>query len=173
MNALNQAEVQEFFAKVGITAADPHLNIGRQLTYRTSPRRIIVIHFGPADSLDYIARVVSTVLSSQDSWLLIPRYGPTSKLALSTAFPKAEALSFDVADRGQLCNYLCTRDMNIGSVSSDLYVVSGDGNVIITWDHHTQAEGLRIDLCDVRESSKLLTEMNNMGAEMEVFYSDG
>jgi len=87
-------------------------------------------------------------------------------------FSPAEALSFDVVDRGQLCNYLCTRDMDIGSVSSDLYVVSGDGTVIITWDHHTQTEGLRID-CAVSESSKLLAEMNNMGAEMEVFHSDG
>jgi len=64
------------------------------------------------------------------------------------------------------------RDMDIGSVSSDLYVVSGDGTVIITWDHHTQTKGLRID-CAVSESSKLLAEMNNMGAEMEVFHSDG
>jgi hypothetical protein len=91
VNALYQSEVQEFFAKVGITVADPELNIGRQLAYRASARRIIVIHFGQADSLDYTARVVSTVLSSQDSWLLIPRYGPTSKLALSTGFPTAEA----------------------------------------------------------------------------------
>jgi hypothetical protein len=57
-------------------------------------------------------------------------------------------------------------------LSSDLYVVSGDGTVIITWDHHTQTKGLRID-CAVSESSKLLAEMNNMGAEMEVFHSDG
>jgi hypothetical protein len=173
MDALNQAEVREFLLKADIAAGDRELDIGRELHYHRSPRRTVVIHFSVSDSLDYISQIVSIVLSAQDSWLLIPRYAPASKLAVSSGFPVADALRFGAGDREQLCGYLCTRDMGPGAVSSDLYIVGGNGHIIVTWDHHTRDEGLSIDLRDVSESSKLLAGLNDLGAEMEVFYTDG
>jgi hypothetical protein len=142
-------------------------------SFPASSRRAIVVRFGSTDGSDYIADTVSIILSSQDSWLLIPRYGPAAQLSSLTTIPEAEALSFGANERGQLCTYLCTRDMTMGSVSQDIYVVSANGNTMVTWDHHTHDEGLRIDLRDVKESSRLLVELNTFGAELEAFYSDG
>ena len=104
---------------------------------------------------------------------MIPRHGPASKLGISSGFPVADALRFGADEREQLCRYLCTRDTDPGAVSADLYVVGGDGRSIVTWDHHTQDAGLRVALRDVSESSKLLERLNDCGAEMEVFYTDG
>jgi hypothetical protein len=62
--------------------------------------------------------------------------------------------------------------MDTGRVSSDLYVVSSNGKAMITWDHHAEDEGVRIDLRDVTAASKLLSELNDVGVEMEMFYTD-
>lgn len=173
MITLDKSELKDFFGKTKIVVADPALPIGRELRYSPSPRRTLVIHFGAADTNDYITRVVSIVLSARRAWILIPRHGPASKLALSSAFLMAEALTFNEIEREQLSQYLCTRDMGPGSVSTDPYIVAGDGETIVTWDHHTHDEGLRIDLQDVSVSSTLLATLNDFGVEMEVFYSDG
>ena len=69
--------------------------------------------------------------------------------------------------------YLCTRDMAMGSVSQDVYLVGADGNVLVTWDHHTADEGLSVDLRDVEQASRLLADLNLLGAELEVFYNGG
>jgi hypothetical protein len=63
--------------------------------------------------------------------------------------------------------------MAMGSVSQDIYLVGGDGNVLVTWDHHTENEGLRVELRDVKQSSTLLADLNKFGVELEVFYTDG
>jgi hypothetical protein len=168
MEAVNQRGVNEFLARIGIAVSDPQLKVGRELTFRTSPARTLVIHFGPVVGQDHMTRVISVVLSSQDSWVLIPRYGPASKISLSAAFPEADAFMFNPADRDRLRDYLCMRNMNIGSVSTDLYVVSSNGKAMITWAHHAEDEGVRIDLCDVTASSTLLSELNDVGVEMEI-----
>jgi len=173
MDALNQTELRAFFATTRLAVADPSLGIGREISFRQSARRLIVIHFGKADRPDYIARTISIVLSSQPSWLLVARFGPAAKLGTLTTLTDAEALSFGPGERERLCTYLCTRDMTMGSVSQDVYAIGVNGNTLVTWDHHTHDEGLRVDLQDVQESSKLLAALNTFGAELEVFYTDG
>jgi len=173
MDALNQAELQSFLATTGIAVADASLRIGRELSYQPSPRRLIVVHVGSDDRREYIARTVSIVLSSQNSWLLIPRFGPAAKLGSLTTIPEAVALSFGPSERDLLCTYLCTRDMTMGSVSQDIYLVAANGGTLVTWDHHTHDDGLSIALRDVQESCKLLADLNTFGAELEVFYTDG
>jgi hypothetical protein len=44
---------------------------------------------------------------------------------------------------------------------------------LVTWDHHTADEGLDVRLQSVAEASRLLVSLNDFGAELEVFYSDG
>jgi hypothetical protein len=112
-------------------------------------------------------------LSFEESWLLVARYGPASGLGSFTVQPETEALVFDASERERLCEYLCTRDMALGSVSTDIYLVSADGNVLVTWDHHTEDEGLSVELRNVKQSSALLSDLNTFGAELEVFYTDG
>jgi hypothetical protein len=171
MDALNDEQLHEVLARVKVHAADPERGIGRELTYRPSPLRALVIHFGESDSPDYVTRVLSIVLSSRESWLLIPRRGPASGLGISDVL-EAEALAFGPSERGRLCAYLCERDTSLSSAAADLYVLSADGDVMITWDHHTADEGLGIDLRDVNTASRLLADLNSVGVELELFYTD-
>jgi hypothetical protein len=96
----------------------------------------------------------------------------TASLGICDVVLEAEALAFGLAEAERLCAYLCERDMSISSVSSDLYALSADGHVMVTWDHHTAAEGLRIDLRDVNTTSRLLADLNSAGVELELFYTD-
>ena len=173
MDALSQTQLQALLARVNIVPPERRPGTGRELRHAQPARRTLVIHFGEADPPEYISGVLSIVLSSHDSWLLVPRHGPASKLGIPMTVPEAEALAFGLAERNELCSYLCQRDMSLGSVSSDLYALSADGNIILTWDHHTADEGLCVALRDVKTASKLLSELNDFGAELEVYYIDG
>jgi len=173
MNALSQPELQAFLVNAAITVASRESRIGRELRYHPPARRTVVIHFGREESADYVSQVVSIILSSEESWLLLARYGPASRLGDLTRQPEAEAVVFAPSERERLCMYLCTRDMAMGSVSQDVYLVGADGNVLVTWDHHTADEGLSVDLRDVEQASRLLADLNLLGAELEVFYTDG
>jgi hypothetical protein len=173
MDAIDESKLEHFFATVEIAVADPRLGIGRELCHRQPPRRRLVIHFGPCETQEYISRVLSIVLSVRDVWLLLPRHGPASLLRMPEITNYAEAITFGPAERDRLCTFLCERDKSIGSVSSDLYSVSQDGDVIITWDHHTAEEGLIIELRDVNSASRILTDLNNFGVELELLYTDG
>jgi glycerate-2-kinase len=172
MKALTDDRLLQFFAQAHIDAADPERRIGRQLTFKSPARRTLVVHFGPDDPSDYIAEVMGIVLSSASSWLLVARHGPAAQLGDLTDVLDAEGLLFERSEHARLCHYLCTRDMRLGSVSVDVYLVSGDGSMLVTWDHHTDDEGLSIEVQDVERSSALLTALNDRGVELEVFYVD-
>ena len=172
MKTLTETALQAFLAKAGIEAAVPERHIGRELRHRPLARRTIVVHFGPNDSAAYVSGIMSLLLAAEESWLLVARYGPASQLGGLTTEGDAEALLFDPSERERPCKYVCTRDMALGSASLDIYLVSADGTVLVTWDHHTEDEGLCVDIRDVRKSNELLTDLNTCGAELEVFYTD-
>ncbi len=173
MDALNDEQLHAFLARVNVPAADPGRGIGRELSYRPPPLRVVVIHFGDSDSPEYITRVVSIVLSTRESWVLIPRHCPASALGIHDVSLEAEALAFGLPERERLCAYLCEHDTSLNSASADLYALSADGDVLVTWDHHTADEGLRIDLRVVDTTSRLLADLNTAGVELELFYTDG
>jgi hypothetical protein len=172
MESLDAAAVRQFLDRAGIRAADPDAGIGRELTYRDSPRRTIVVYVGENISREHVSRIVSVILSSEESWLLIARYGSPSMLGLASVSPEADALVFRAAEVRDLTAYVCTRDMSLGSARADLYLVSGSGTVLVTWDHHTSEDGLEIQLRNVDETGALLTKLNAVGAELELFYND-
>jgi len=171
VDALDAAGVRQFLARTGIRVSDPERGVGRELIYRDRARRTVVVYVGENISREHVARIVSVLLSSQDSWLLIPRYGPASSLGFGSVPPEADALVCRAAERDDLCAYLCTRDMH-SSVSCDLYLVGASGTVLVTWDHHTSVDGLEINLGDVDETGSLLAKLNTIGAELELFYCD-
>ena len=172
MDTLDAAGVRQFLDRAGIRAADPERGIGRELIYRDPARRTVVVYVGENISRQHVSRIVSVLLSSQDAWLLIPRYGSVSSLGFPSIPPAADALLFGAAERDDLSAYLCTRDMDLRSASCDLYLVGASGTVLVTWDHHTSDEGLEINLRDVDEAGSLLAKLNTIGAELELFYVD-
>src|SRR6185436_20404849 len=98
LKTLTQAELQGFLAHAAITAAGPERGIGRELCSRQPARRTVVIHFGADDPADYITRVVSILLSMEDSWVLVGRYGSAAQLGALTTTIEAEALVFDSSE---------------------------------------------------------------------------
>ena len=169
MKPVDIDQLQAFLSNARIATADPSLKIGRELSYAEPPIRTVVIHFGEADTKTYISKVVSIILELEDEWFLIPRYGTASDLHLIEN-GRFAAILFRPPDRQKLVEYLCTRPMDIGGFSVDLYVLSTSGGVLLTWDHHTASEGLTIQLCKVEQATQLLVALNELGAELEVYY---
>jgi len=173
MNELAAAELQKILSAAQIAMADPERGVGRELTFPTPPARTLVVHLAESDTPDYVSRVVSIILAVEESWLLIPRHGSASQIGLPTVRSDVAAFEFTEGERGALCGYLCTRDTSLSSASSDLYAVSIPGNTIVTWDHHTADEGLIVESRDVQQTGRLLMDLNAVGTEFEVFYTDG
>ena len=80
---------------------------------------------------------------------------------------------FQSQERAALARYLATRPMDLAQATADLYALSGEGRILVTWDHHTADEGLSVSLLDIDTAGQLLVALNAFGAEMEVFYAAG
>jgi len=153
--------------------ADPGTGIGAQLTYANGPRRTIVIHFAESDPAEYVENAMLKVLSLSDEWLLVPRYGTAVDLGFINGNTGAAAISFNLDERSRLATYLCTRPIDHGAHTADLYAISDRGDILVTWDHHTAAEGLCIELLNIADATQLLVRLNEFGAELELHYADG
>jgi len=171
MKPLNQESLRELFARAHIDAADRARGIGQELSYRSNAPRTIVIHLVEAHSAEYCTDVISRVLDADDEWLLIPRYGSASELGLTDEGGGAGAFLFTAQEKRALATYLCTRPVDLGSISADLYVLGGRGDILLTWDHHSADEGISIELQSVSDAGRLLTWLNQSGVELELFYT--
>src|SRR5262245_1190604 len=151
MQAIPESRYRDFLAQAGIEKADPRSGIGKQLTYTKGPRRTIVIHFAESDAREYVETAMQTVLNVEDEWLLVPRHGSASDLGLIEGDEDASAVLFGPNERSRLGKYLCTRPMDLGAHTSDLYAISASGHILVTWDHHTADEGLDVQLLNVKD----------------------
>ena len=173
MRSVPFAELDQFLSEQDIQAAASTSSIGRQLTYRAAPRRTVVVHFAMREPLEYVRSVIGRILDLSEEWLLLTRYGSISDLGLLRATPDQGAISFTDTERQNLAEFLCTRPMAPGSAAADLYVLAGNGATLMTWDHHTATEGLELQLKSVTDTSRLLVTLNELGAELELFYNAG
>ena len=173
MQPLTVEQVDQVLLESGIRVATPTGGIGRELTYRRYPRRIVVVHFADDEALEYLLGVMSRVLELDEEWLLLTRYGSVSDLDLVSPGFNLGAIAFAEAERSQLAEYLCMRPKNVGSISADLYALGRGGRTLVTWDHHTAEEGLGVKLQSVADTTRLLVSLNEFGAELELLYSDG
>jgi len=171
MKPLNEHSLRELFARAHIDAADRARGIGQQLSYRSNAPRTIVIHLVEAHTTEYCIGAISRVLDADDEWLLIPRYGSASELDLMVEEDGADALLFTAAEKHALATYLCTRPIDLGSISADVYVLGRRGDILLTWDHHSADEGITIELQSVSDAGRLLTSLNEFGVELELFYT--
>ncbi|HVP76558.1 MAG TPA: hypothetical protein VMV04_01555 [Thermodesulfobacteriota bacterium] len=168
MEPISTPQLDACLSGAGIAVADPSLHIGRELSYTEPALRTVVIHLDESDTQIYVSKVISIILELEKEWFLIPRYGTASDLHLIES-RRFAAILFRSPDRQKLVEYLCTRPMDIGGFSADLYVLSTSGKVLLTWDHHTAREGLAIQLCKVSQTTQLLVGLNELGAELEVY----
>jgi hypothetical protein len=172
MRFLTADELDQILSRSGIRVAAPARGIGREITYRTPACRTVIVHLADAEPPEYLGSVVARILDLSEEWLLLARYGAVSELGLLPA-PGGPAISFARPEHAHLAEYLCTRVTTLDSVSADLYVLASSGQALITWDHHTAAEGLEVQLSSVAHATRLLTSLNELGVELELFYSAG
>jgi len=173
MEIVSQERYQEILGQANIGLADERLHIGRELSYQPPPLRTVVVHFAEQDTEQYLYAAVLRILELADEWLLMPRYGFASDLGLLKSSSDMAAISFGSFEKTQLASYLCGREMEIGAVSTDLYILSATGHILVVWDHHTADEGIKIQLCCIDDASRLLVALNELGAELELYYADG
>jgi hypothetical protein len=165
-------ELDQILSRFDIRVAAPARGIGREITYGTTACRTVIVHLAEVEPLEYVESVVSRILDLSDEWLLLARHGSVSDLGLLQA-PAGAAISFARPEHRRLAEYLCTRATTIDSVSADLYVLASDGRTLVTWDHHTAAEGLEISLNSVADTTRLLVALNELGVELELLYRAG
>jgi len=172
MEPITSEEIEEFLVESGIKVADPKLGIGRELTYVKPPLRTVVLYIAETDSIEYVSDTVSLVLNIEEEWLLLTRRGSASNLNLIETNNDFPAIRFKKEELPTLVKYLCTRATSPETFSADLYIISESGGTIITWDHHSSDEGISIQFQDVSSASKVLCNLNEFGAELELFYVD-
>jgi len=171
MEAIDETGLRELLARAHIEPANAAAGIGRELSYRLGARRTIVIHLAETDPLEYCVELMSRVMATDDEWVLITRYGTIGGLGLMAGVDDAEGLSFASTERQALASYLCSRSTDLASISADLYVLGNRGDTLVTWDHHSADEGITIDLQSVSDAGRLLASLNELGAELELFYT--
>ena len=136
MIGITTSAFRDVLARGSLREAEPGLGLGRELTFRDGPEREIVVHFGAADSAQYVRDVTDTILALEDSWLLLPRHGALGSLGILDGDDNAAAIRFQAPELSTLADYLCTRPMSLSEVSADLYAVADPGTILLTWDHH-------------------------------------
>lgn len=170
MIGITAGAFQNVLARGSLREAEPGVGFGRELTFRNGPAREIVVHFGEADSARYVRDVTDRILALEGAWLLLPRHGAVGSLGVTGGGVDAAAIRFEAAELSTLAEYLCTRPMSLSEVSADLYTVSDSGTILLTWDHHTSDEGLSIQFRHAPDATRLLAVLNELGAELELFY---
>jgi hypothetical protein len=173
MRNISHKEVKQLLLEAGISTAAPELGIGRELTYRQYPPRIVVVHLSKDEPAEYLMSLIARIFELDDEWLLFTRYGLVSDLELPIRTPDTGAIAFTRAETPRLAQYLSERPSGAGLVSADLYVLGRKGHALVTWDHHSADEGIDIKLQTVADASKLLVSLNELGVELEMYYSDG
>ena len=171
MEPLDGTRLNELLTRAHIEAADAAAGRGRELRYRGHARRLIVVHLVESDSQEYSIDVVSRILEADDEWVLVTRYGSIGDLELMPDAHDAEALSFAAVERQALARYLCSRSTALDSISADLYVLGRKGDTLVTWDHHSADEGIEVQLQSVSVAGNLLRSLNELGVELELFYT--
>jgi hypothetical protein len=171
MTPVPAGEFEAVLAGGRLREAPANVGIGRELSFAAGPARQVVVHFGAEDSEQYLRDVTNRILALEDEWLLVPRRGTAGSLDLLPKESSASAIRFEASERSDLSLYLCTRSMDLRSASADLYAVAASGTILVTWDHHTAGEGLSIGLQRISDASRLISALNDCGAELEVFYA--
>ena len=119
---------------------------------------------------DYLYQLLGIILSSEDSWILVPKFRFISIPIALRELADDDAIIFEKDEQNEICDYLSKIINNIGCVSDDLFILSKSGDIIIRYDHHVISEGLSIDLNNVNITSTLLKNLNDFGAELELYY---
>ena len=158
---VTESDFMEICSRSGISIPDPLLGIGLELTYRDDPARTIVVYFLESDFPETWKMTMGAVLQLKPQWLLVSRYGPI------------DARQFEEEELSNLLDFLVEIQTKVSKESDDKYLISKDGKVLISYDHHMFEDGLAIYTNDVPFTSAVLCSLNELGAEIQLFSKRG
>lgn len=171
MHVVAETEWVSALAQAGVAQAHEHHRIGKELQFGDNAKRTVVAHLGMHDA-PYVEKLLRLILSVANSWILAPRYGEVSSLGFGTFPDDIVAMSLAVSEFDDIVESICAPLVKEPQIKNDIYLLSGTGRILITWDHHTLQEGLKIELTSIDDANQLLRMLNELGTEMEVFYND-
>lgn len=153
---LSFADFSEICDRAGIKIPDSSLGIGRELTYLSGARRTIIVYFSQSDFPDVWKKSVFNIINLKPSWMLINRFG---------AFEGQEFLrnEFDY-----FVEFLVKKYTVASKTYDDLYSVSNDGEMIISYSHNMLEEGLILSISNIDLASEVLVCLNALGSELEL-----
>lgn len=149
--------------------AEPEAGIGAQLSYLGGPARTVVVQFSTEEPTGFRSEVAERILDVASTWLLFPRYGGLPHFGLGEEDYQWAAVEFGPTERRLLAEYLSTRPMDFASPGLDLYALANDGQVLMIWDHHTEQDGLEVQLQRVDDAATLVASLCSFGSQLEVF----
>jgi hypothetical protein len=120
MEPVGYTHLKPVLTDAGISVSAPSHGIGRELSYTKPPLRTVLVHFGELNAIDYVLSIVDVVLQAEAEWLLIPRYDDALHLGVMEGENIFGAILFRAPEGKVLTDYLCTRPMEIGRITSDL-----------------------------------------------------
>ena len=157
MSEISQEQLRKILAEAGVSIAGSELDTGNELSYQEDPARVIVVYFDESDIPEELSRTLEQILSVESCWILVPREGSDS------------ASIFEKQDIQSLVKRLISHIPKMNHVGEDLYLIGKSGNIFISFDHHLSEEGLGIFLSDIGTTGALLSILNEIGAELELF----
>jgi hypothetical protein len=161
MGLLNQSGLSEICNRAGINIADSKLGIGRELSYRDSPARTVVVRFVESDFPDKIKELLASILQLDTQWILLNRYG------------QLQAKEFTKNEVPSILDLLIESYPKVDREGDDLYLLAQSGKLFISYDHHIFEDGLAVYLAEIPLAGTLLTQLNQLGAEIEFFSKNG
>ncbi len=147
---LIESEFAEICCRAGITIADPSVNIGRELTYLDTPVRTIVIYFLESEFPEIWKSTMEGILRLEPEWIFVNRFGAY------------QAKQFLKAEVDSLLDHMIKSDPSCNG-GDDQYLVSRNGKILISYDHHMFDNGLPIYTNDIQVASSILVHLNEIG----------
>lgn len=169
MNLVAAIQFDQALRAGGLVKSGLEVGIGRELHYPENPARVVVVQFLKTDTNAFRCGVAERVLDVADTWFLFPRYGALPSLGLVEFNDESVAVRFANDERRSLAEYLATRPIRPGELGFDLYAVASEGQALVTWDHHTEDDGLSVQLQRVNDAAKLVASLCAFGSELQVF----
>ena len=169
MNLVTAVQFEQALRAGGLAKSGHEVRIGRELHYPENPARVVVVQLSKTDTTAFRCGVAERVLDVADTWFLFPRYGALPSLGLVEFNDQSVAVRFGNDERRSLAQYLATRPIRPGECDADLYAVASEGQALVTWDHHTEDDGLSVQLQRAKDAAKLVASLCAFGSELQVF----
>jgi hypothetical protein len=158
---LELKNLEFLFEDAGISAQTESPNIGRDLHYTNGPKRTVVVQFAETDFPENIRNALESIFSIDVDWFWVNRFGSD------------KATKYSEPTHSELAMRLIQIWPQLQSIRDDIYLVSGNGEALLSFGHHMREDGMPIFFNDIENASLVISKLNSIGAEFEVFSSSG